>query len=193
MKRCIKTKSFPRSPSPFEFILCLGFLILGLTAPTPAAVGPQPEDIDAIWSFASFGEGDFFFRPSDIAVDPALKRIYVADSGNHRIAAFDFAGNYLKSFGQEGQGPGKFNRPTGICILPDSRLAVADFGNTRIQIFDRDGKFMKTHRLCRDASTSSIPNPTNPLIRSPAIPACGLSPLWIRADWSIFTKIAREN
>jgi len=165
MKRGTNVNSAPTPMYPRTFILFLIVLMLGLTA--PAATSLDTGDIDAIWTFTSFGEGDFFFRPSDIAVDPALKRIYVADSGNHRIAAFDFAGCYLKSFGQEGQGPGEFNRPTGICILPDFRLAVADFGNTRIQIFDRDGEFMKvitTHGIkaadiiIRDNLFYTIPN-----------------------------------
>ena len=140
--------SLPDSRGRGIFILFLAVLTLGLT--NPAAAGFESRGIEEIWSVSAFGESDYFFRPSDITVDPALERIYVADSGNHRIAVFDFEGKYIYSIGREGQGPGEFLRPTGICLLPDSGLAVADFGNTRIQIFDRDGEFMKvitTHGL----------------------------------------------
>ncbi len=41
------------------------------------------------WSFSSFGEDDFFFRPSDIEVDFKQSLIYIADSGNHRVVVFD--------------------------------------------------------------------------------------------------------
>src|SRR5690606_31253208 len=38
--------------------------------------------------------------------------LYVLDSGNHRIAAFDESGSLLWSAGSQGQGPGEFNRPS---------------------------------------------------------------------------------
>jgi len=99
-----------------------------------------------IWSFAYFGEGeeDYFHQPSDIAVDAAQSLIYVVDSGNHRIVAFDFDGKFIRTIGREGQGPGEFSQPTGAFVYPDSRLAVADYRNNRIQVFDASGKLLSS-------------------------------------------------
>jgi DNA-binding beta-propeller fold protein YncE len=98
---------------------------------------------EVIWSFSSFGEDDFFYGPSDIEVDPARSLIYVADSMNNRVLVFDFQGKFVRSIGNQGQGPGEFAKPTGIHILKDSGLVVADFDNYRIQTFDKEGRFVK--------------------------------------------------
>ena len=102
------------------------------------------EPVKTIWSISSFGEDDFFYRPSDIEVDLGRALVYVADSGNQRVLVFDFQGKFLKIIGCKGQGPAEFSNPTGIHILEDGGLAVADVGNLRIQIFDKDGEFVKS-------------------------------------------------
>ncbi len=92
-----------------------------------------------LWELSQFGEQDFFFKVSDIAVAPSQSKIYVADSGNNRIVIFNFQGKFLGTIGKKGQGPGEFSRPTGIFVASDSTLIVADFDNNRLQIFDPDG------------------------------------------------------
>jgi hypothetical protein len=96
------------------------------------------------WSFSSFGEDDYLYNPSDIEVDQNRSLIYVADSGNDRVLAFDFDGKLQKIIGRKGQGPGEFSNPTGLDILDDGGLAVADTNNNRIQIFDKSWEFVKS-------------------------------------------------
>ncbi len=99
---------------------------------------------DTLWSFSYFGpEEDYFHFPSDIEIDHANEWIYVVDSGNHRVVAFDFQGRFVRTTGREGQGPGELSRPSGACVGPDSVLAVADYRNNRIQIYDSGGKFIR--------------------------------------------------
>ena len=43
-------------------------------------------------------------------------RILVADSGNHRLQAFDSLGNWLSEFGSLGSGEGQFNNPQGLAV-----------------------------------------------------------------------------
>ncbi len=116
----------------FAFISC-SFLISSLF----------PQKGKVLWSFSQFGEQDFFHKPSDIAIDPSLSRIYIADSGNHRVVVFDFQGKFLGTIGKEGQGPAEFTKPTGIFVLTDSHLAVADSNSNRIQIFDKTGTLIQ--------------------------------------------------
>ncbi len=63
--------------------------------------------------------------------------IFVADFFNHRIQKFDPAGSFRVAFGQEGDGPGQFDRPTEVAVADDGTLYVADFGNARVQAFVR--------------------------------------------------------
>jgi len=72
------------------------------------------------------GEADeAFYRARDLVVD-ADGRIYVLDSGNHRVQVFEADGTFLRSFGKEGQGPGEFVRPDWIALAGDVYLAAGD-------------------------------------------------------------------
>ena len=115
------------------FLLILLILVQSLSANPP----------ETIWSISAFGENDYFYQPSDIEVDLKRSLIYIADSGNHRILVFDFKGKFVKAIGNEGQGPGEFIKPTGICVLKESGIAIADYNNRRIQIFSESGDYVR--------------------------------------------------
>lgn len=78
-----------------------------------------------------------FNQPGDVAIDDR-GRIYVADRMNHRVQAFDDAGEFLFAFGEKGDGPEHFNEPLALGFA-SGRLAVTDYGNKRIQIYDVSG------------------------------------------------------
>jgi len=118
-----------------SFIVILPFAVLS------GVSNAQPDK--TIWSLSYFDDSDFFHRPSDIEVDKNRSLFYIADTGNNRIVVFDFQGQFQKSIGSQGQGPGEFDMPTGLFIFEDGRIAVADYNNHRIQIFDRNGVFSK--------------------------------------------------
>jgi hypothetical protein len=90
----------------------------------------------------SGGAGDQFTRPSDVAWD-GDGNIFVADGhgNNARVAKFDKAGRFVKSWGSRGSEPGQFNTPHSIATDAQGNVYVADQGNTRIQIFDGNGAF----------------------------------------------------
>ncbi len=68
-------------------------------------------------------------------------RIYVADSGNHRIQVFDGKGEFLHAFGEEGSDIGQFNEPWSAAV-DEKFVYVADTWNHRIQKFTLDGEFV---------------------------------------------------
>jgi tripartite motif-containing protein 2/3 len=47
---------------------------------------------------------------------------------------FDSEGNFLFSFGSNGEGNGQFNAPTGVGVDQHGNILVADWGNSRIQV-----------------------------------------------------------
>lgn len=47
---------------------------------------------------------------------------------------FDSDGDYLYSFGTNGEGNGQFNAPTGVAVDKNDNILVADWGNSRIQV-----------------------------------------------------------
>ena len=100
----------------------------------PYAEGERPFSPSAI-----IGQGQLQ-RPRNVAV-ASDGTIFVADSGNHRIAVFDGDGNLVNSFGSEGPEPGQFQEPWGLAV-DDQFVYVADTWNNRVQVFDYNGELV---------------------------------------------------
>ena len=81
-----------------------------------------------------------FNAPRNVAVAED-GRIYVLDSGNHRIQVFDADGQLLTGWGSQGNEPGQFNEPWGLAV-DENFVYVADTWNHRIQKFTLDGQFV---------------------------------------------------
>lgn len=88
----------------------------------------------------SIGSGELG-KPSYIALNEKLGRLYVTDVINHVVVVFDLnSGKKLFSFGGIGVGKGEMHGPQGIAIDKENRVFVAEQFNARIQVFDADGK-----------------------------------------------------
>ncbi|HYN40367.1 MAG TPA: DUF2298 domain-containing protein, partial [Thermoanaerobaculia bacterium] len=93
-------------------------------------------DVDGGWK----GSAEGFFGPRGVALDPA-GRIWVVDTGNHRVLVYDDLGKPPVTLGGQGSGPLQFSSPVGIAVGPSGRVYVADTGNARIQVLEASGKF----------------------------------------------------
>jgi len=82
-----------------------------------------------------------FSLPSHVAVDKD-SNVYVTDTLNDRVEIFDADGNFISTFGRNGDGPGYFQRPKGIAIDPDGHIWVVDGTQDRVQVFNRDGQLL---------------------------------------------------
>ncbi len=123
--------------------LATGLPIVQAVEP-PAGRGAPPAAAPAGGPLPGAGvDGESFNRPTDVAWD-AAGNIYVADGyGNARIAKYEPAGKYIKSWGSRGRGPGQFNIVHGLAIDAQGNVYAADEGNRRVQVFDGDGTFKK--------------------------------------------------
>jgi sugar lactone lactonase YvrE len=82
--------------------------------------------------------------PVGLALDRS--RLFVADSGHHRVLECDLNGRVMRQFGSGGAGfidgpmeTAAFNRPQGLCVARDM-LYVADTGNHAVRRINlRDG------------------------------------------------------
>src|SRR6266403_1232438 len=84
-----------------------------------------------------------FRQPTDVAWD-AEGNIYITDGYvNSRVAKYDKNGDWVKSWGTKGNGPGQFNTPHSIAVDRRNNIYVGDRGNHRVQVFDTDGKFLR--------------------------------------------------
>src|ERR1700752_4714696 len=84
-----------------------------------------------------------FRQVTDVAWD-AAGNTFISDGYiNSRVAKVDKDGNWIKSWGDRGTGPGQFNTPHSIATDAKGNVYVADRGNHRIQVFDNDGNFLR--------------------------------------------------
>ena len=93
--------------------------------------------------------GDGQFRePWGIAVG-ADGTVFVADTWNGRIQAFESQGNFLRKWGvfniitEENRDPYALFGPRGLAVKPTGNLLVADTGNKRILEFTPAGEFIR--------------------------------------------------
>jgi len=84
-----------------------------------------------------------FRQVTDVAFD-AADNTFISDGYiNSRVAKVDKDGNWLKSWGERGNGPGQFNTPHSIAVDANGNVYVSDRGNHRIQVFDGEGNFLR--------------------------------------------------
>jgi tripartite motif-containing protein 71 len=120
------------------------WIFLGLAGVGAAGAEVSLAEARHLFDLAS-GGGTALSLPSDVAIGSG-GRVYVVDGGNHRVAVFSPAGQYLFTIGRKGEGSGEFRDPVGIGADARGRVYVADSGNHRIQIFDANGRFSGSFR-----------------------------------------------
>jgi sugar lactone lactonase YvrE len=125
-----------KSDNTFDWAIGLPTPVVVVDPGTPTPVAPT---------------GPYFLNPYGITVD-SQNKIYVADSGHHRILKFDANGLVptmgAAAWGEYGSADDRpippFDNPQGMAIeetgtLGEYFIYVADTGNNRIQRFDQDG------------------------------------------------------
>jgi DNA-binding beta-propeller fold protein YncE len=83
------------------------------------------------------------YGPRGIAVAAEDGTVWVADTGNKRIAVYDRFLKPIRTIGKLGSGPLEFSDPVGIAVGPSGSIHVADAGNGRIQVLDAKGEFTR--------------------------------------------------
>ena len=102
-----------------------------------------------------------FRQPTDVAWD-SQGNIYITDGYvNSRVAKYDKNGDWVKSWGSKGTGPGQFDIPHSIAIDLQDNIYVGDRTNHRIQVFDTEGNFKRMF------SIDVPPDPTSRPVNGP--------------------------
>jgi hypothetical protein len=99
--------------------------------------------IAGVWGGDNLHFGDLWDGPNNLAVDSSGK-VYVADTGNHRIQIYNSSGSYLATLGSYGSGNYQFDRPCGVAVDSNSNIYVADTNNHRVQIYNSSRVYVAT-------------------------------------------------
>ena len=84
-----------------------------------------PESFYAVW-------------PSGIGVDSA-GRIYVLDPRGDRLVVFSESGEFVRTFGSRGEGPGEMASPASLAVSWTGETAVFDYGKLGLVRYDPNG------------------------------------------------------
>lgn len=74
-------------------------------------------------------------------------RIAVADAQAEEVRLFDRDGQYLRTFGGKGGGPGELQGMQGVYLDPDGLLRVPEQENARLSVFNPDTGFVRSYPL----------------------------------------------
>jgi len=100
-----------------------------------------------------------------IAVDQD-ENIYVSDWKTSEIKVFDKKGDYIRTFGRKGQGPGEFERITNMQIINQDDLLVYDGNTKRLSYFSLDGHFKRSISMNKLSALHLAINSTSGVITS---------------------------
>ncbi|MDE2678773.1 MAG: hypothetical protein OXI76_12810 [Gemmatimonadota bacterium] len=136
---------------------CLGSL---LATPAPSLAGQQviglpaedrllDTDFEDLYRLGTLEGGgwDTFGSVESLGFDGA-GNLYILDPQAMRISVVDSAGNLVRQFIGEGEGPGEFGRDAAqvlrLAVMRDGRVAVYDPGRIGFALFGADGEFERT-------------------------------------------------
>jgi DNA-binding beta-propeller fold protein YncE len=109
-------------------------LLVGSEMPASASATP-PAYLQTVGATGGVGHASLY--PSGVDVDPS-GNVYVADTANDQVAAYNSSGAQLWRVGVRGPGqknPGRFTQPRDISYAA-AKVYVADLGNNRVQVLN---------------------------------------------------------
>jgi hypothetical protein len=83
-------------------------------------------------------------EPFSVVTDSS-GNIYIADESDQSIKTFDREGNYLKSIGGRGRGPGEFMNMSIMTTAGKDTLLIQDRGKLEFIYLKTDGEFISSH------------------------------------------------
>jgi hypothetical protein len=112
--------------------------------------GATSAELTELWRIGgdSDGEGELFGVINRVKTDES-GNVYLLDQQLNEVKVFSPDGEYLRTIGREGEGPGEFRNPLDMCFLADGNLAVMQMAPGRLVMFTPAGDPAGDHALPR--------------------------------------------
>jgi hypothetical protein len=125
----------------------IGACLVGLFI-APGLIRPAQKIQLQLGHACEVGRQDLLFGSLADICEDSEGNFYIVDQLEHKVFKFSPAGKMLKAFGQEGQGPGDFQRPNRIALTGDGNLAIAN-EMYHVSFLTSEGAFLERIQLDR--------------------------------------------
>lgn len=162
-----------------------------VVADGPPIWGSSPALVEEARIGTLMGEAEYAFGRVGGLVVAGDGTIWVSDIQLGAVRRYTADGVFIDQIGRKGEGPGEFETPVNMRVLPDASVVVWDYGLIRVTRFDASGAYVDsftppTHMIAWDIEELEV-DPRGDLFlmgsnlpeRTPEGPF-RLRPFWIR-------------
>ena len=112
-----------------------------VTNPATGFAAPATIKLPELWRIGgdTDNEDEFFGVISDIDI-AANGDVYLLDSQLNEVKVYSKDGEFLRSMGREGEGPGEFRGPVAMYFTTDDKVAVLQAMPGKVVLLTRDGQ-----------------------------------------------------
>ncbi|MCK4303327.1 MAG: hypothetical protein KAY24_03735 [Candidatus Eisenbacteria sp.] len=115
--------------------------VLHVMNPAEPMEPPAVYELRELWRLESETEdGDLVFGTVNAIAEDEDGNIYLLDTQLKTVHLISPEGNYLRSIGRGGEGPGELNYPTQMFLADDGRVCILDRNAGNLTFLTRDGQ-----------------------------------------------------
>ncbi len=134
------------------------------------------------------GDSNFVFGAIIAAGFTNNGDVAILDMQKTSISLFSYEGEFIRSIGREGGGPGEFRMPVAFACYPDGGMVVADGMGGKLVYFDENYDYI-------DQTAGFVPSPPAQIIALTGTDIMGLKPDFEQTEDGMFMgfTVARWN
>jgi len=117
--------------------------------PAEPAAAVRTIELQPRWEAGGDDEDYLFGVLSQITTD-AEGNVYLLDSQLNEVQVFSSTGEYLRTIGREGEGPGEFRRPSDLFMTPEGNVGVLQAMPGKVVMMTKEGEPIGNHPLPDD-------------------------------------------
>jgi hypothetical protein len=128
-----------------------------VTNPTKPMDGPKTAKLEELWRIGgeTDNEDEFFGVIADIQTGKD-GNLYVLDVQLAEVKVYSPSGEFIRTIGREGEGPGEFRFPTGMFFTADSKIGVMQVQPGKIVLLTATGEPAGEHPIPKSADGTFI-------------------------------------
>jgi hypothetical protein len=116
--------------------------------PAEPASGTTTVEMEELWELGgeTDDEEEFFGIIADIEID-GEGNVYLLDAQLAEVKIYTANGEYVRSIGREGEGPGEFRRPSAMFFTKDGNVGIMQTIPAKIVLLSPEGEPLGDHPL----------------------------------------------